>query len=158
MTPDNYDVGTCSPDSLGNGDLGVCLDIISAGAAVDPDSAAKELSLATLLAVARHEGIIVGVGAIKRVRCGYTVSISKMSHHDFPSVTPELGYVAVHADHQGHRLSSRIAIALVTGHPGPLFATTSNPRMKATLGKAGFVHEGRGWDGQSGVLSLWIKG
>lgn len=151
MTLDRYDVGTCSPDSVGKDDLGTCLEIVRAGAAVDPDKAAKELTLASLLAVARHEG------AIKRVRRGYTAIIAERSHHAFPSVTPELGYVAVHADHQGHRLSSRITIALVTGHPGPLFATTSNPRMRATLGKAGFVQKGRSWDGKSGVLSLWIK-
>lgn len=158
MTADRYDVGTFSPHELRNDDLGGCLEIVRAGAAVDPDSAAQELSLATLLAVARHEGVVVGVGAIKRVRRGYTAIIAERSQHPFPSVTPELGYVAVHADHQGHGLSSRITLALVAGHAGPLFATTSNPRMKATLGKAGFVQEGHDWDGQSGVLSLWIKG
>jgi len=40
---------------------------------------------------------------------------------------------------------------------GPLFATTDDVRMKATLGKVGFTQKGYEWDGDRGRLSLWVK-
>lgn len=93
-------MGTCSPDELEKDDLGVCLQIVGAGVAVDPDSAAPKLILVSLLAFARHDGVLVEVGAIKRIRPSDTAKVAKRSQHPFPLVTPELGYVAVHADHQ----------------------------------------------------------
>jgi hypothetical protein len=42
-------------------------------------------------------------------------------------------------------------------YAGPLFATTSNGRMKSTLGKARFAQKGQEWHGESGWLSLWLK-
>lgn len=152
-----YEISVGPPNSLSTEDISACFAIIKAGEAVDPESAEHELPLAAALAVIRREGKIVGTGAVKRIRRGYTAIVAGHSGTDFPSDTPELGYIGVQRDHQGDGLASRILDALLASHPGPLFATTSNPRMKSTLGKAGFVQEGQEWDGQSGRLSLWIK-
>ena len=35
----------------------------------------------------------------------------------------------------------------------PIFATISNRRMKATLGRSGFTHEGSEWEGDSGAAT-----
>lgn len=155
----DYQVSRCAPCDLSKDDLAACVAIIKTGDAVDPESAERELPLAQAVAVVRKDGQVVGVGAIKRIRRGYASIVAERSGSDFSSQTPELGYVSVAADHQGHRLSARISSVLLSGidQQGPVFATTSNPRMKATLAKVGFVQEGQEWDGDSGRLSLWLK-
>jgi hypothetical protein len=132
--------------------------IIKKGDAVDPESAERELPLARALAVVRKGDEIIGIGAIKRLRRGYASMVSERSGKEFPSQTPELGYVAIHPDHRGNKLSLRITDALLSGNNGgTIFATTSSRRMKATLGRSGFTHEGSEWEGDSGLLSLWLK-
>jgi RimJ/RimL family protein N-acetyltransferase len=97
------------------------------------------------------------LGAIKRIRRGYASAIGERSGIEFPSGTPELGYVAVDEKHRGNRLSPRIVAELLKKNAAPLFATTDNDRMKNTLEKAGFRRQGREWDGKRGRLSLWLK-
>jgi len=154
----DYAVGACKPGDLTKRDFATCVTIIKSGGAVDPEAAERELPLVGAIAIVRRDGQIVAVGAIKRIRREYAAKIAEKSRKQFPPDTPELGYVAVHPDHQGHGLSSRIADALLSQHAGPLFATTSSQRMKSTLGKAGFSQEGQEWEGGSGRLSLWLKG
>jgi GNAT superfamily N-acetyltransferase len=107
--------------------------------------------------LARRDGVIVGVGAIKRVRVTYAKSVGDKSCVTFPADTHELGYVAVHPNHQGKGLSHRIVRALLTEYQGRLFATTSSERMKHTLKQAGFVQKGKGWKGRTGTLSFWER-
>jgi predicted GNAT family N-acyltransferase len=138
-------------------DLIACIAIVRNGNAVDPDSAAAEVRHAKLLAVARREDSIVGVGAIKRVRNSYTAAVANRSGATLESDTPELGYVAVDGQHRGHDLSHHIVAELLSKYRGRLFATTSSDRMKVTLAKAGFIQMGCEWDGHSGQLSLWTR-
>jgi GNAT superfamily N-acetyltransferase len=153
----SYEVRAVSPVDLDEPSRVACIAIIAQGGAVDPDSAAKELSRASALAVAFQQNLVVGVGAIKRARPHYAAGISGKCGVAFPVGTLELGYVAVDKDHQGHGLSSRLAAELILQQPGRLFATTDNDRMKNTLQKAGFAKKGKEWKGRRGCLSYWEK-
>ncbi len=153
-----YDVKVCAPRDLSSAELAVCITIIKKGCAVDPHSTEVELPRARMLAVARKGTEIVGVGAIKQVRLSYASTIAGRSRVSFDKDTPELGYVAVDPNHRKHGLSHRIVAELLSKHERPLFATTSDDRMKRTLRNAGFVQMGVEWKGQKGQLSLWIRG
>jgi hypothetical protein len=153
----DYQVSTCVPRDLNEADRTASAAIIAEGGAVNAASAAKRLPRGQVLAVARLNGSVVGIGAIKAVRSDYAQKIARRSGTEFPPDTPELGYVAIDANHQGKGLSHLIIQNLVAAHNGPMFATTSNQRMKATLGKGGFEPRGQEWPGDSGPLSFWWK-
>jgi hypothetical protein len=154
-----YTVNASAPSALSQTELADCVTLIASGGAVDPSSAKRELPYATSVATARKSDTVVGVGAIKRIRRGYASSISKHSGVNFPSDTPELGYVRIHDDHQRKGLSRRIVTALLSGYGGAVFATTSSAAMKKTLREAEFCMEGCEWEGKSGAqLSLWLRG
>ena len=142
---------------LTGGELAVCIGIIGKGAAVDLESARRELPRATAVAITRLDGRIVGVGAIKRQRPAYAMSISKRADYAFPTHTLELGYVAVDPPHRGQGLSHALVAALLSGRPDSLFATTSSAQMKNSLSKGGFAYQGREWDGDNSRLSLWLR-
>jgi len=152
-----YDVEICSIGALKGSELTACVDLLRCGGAVDPNSAACELPLAPVVAIAKSGHEIAGVGAIKRARPDYAKDKAQKSDFDFDPQINELGYVAVADKHRGHGLSHKIIKALLSNHDGPLFATTYNDRMKSTLRKAGFQMKGHEWDGDGGCLSLWVK-
>lgn len=58
-------------------ELHSCIEIIKEGEAVNVASATDELPEATFVAVKRVDGLLVGVGAIKRQRHWYARSIAK---------------------------------------------------------------------------------
>jgi len=66
----------------------------------------------------------------------------------------EIDYHPSFCRRKGH--SSKCVAALLSGRTASLFATTDD-RMKETLAAAGFVKQGRDWQGQAGQLSLWLK-
>jgi hypothetical protein len=138
--PAAYRVTVCATGDLTSDERARCLEIIRGGNAVNPESAAQELPISQRLAVARLGNQIVGIGAIKRGRADYAARIAGRSGVQFEPETPELGYVAVADEHRGAGLSGQIVNQLL--REGPLFATTSNPRMKSTLNRGG-VHPRR---------------
>ena len=153
----DYDVTLCAVSDLAEADLTDCIKLVTEGNAVEPKSAMRGLPRALVVAVARKGGRIVGVGTIKPVRREYASGIAAKSGVAFSPDTPELGYVSVHPDHQGKRLSHRLVEALQSEGTKTLFATTSSDRMKATLTRAGFVRRGDEWKGRQGHLSLWMR-
>lgn len=155
---DEYEVTLTDPANLTAAQVSACIAIIKDGGAVDTASAKTELPLSSVSAIALKNREIVGVGAIKRIRRGYASDIAKRSEERFPSNTPELGYVAVHADHRQKGLSRRLVAELLQAHCGRLFATTYTDAMKKTLAAAGFVRKGREWKSvKDEMLSLWVK-
>jgi predicted GNAT family N-acyltransferase len=155
---DHYDVRPCAISELSEEDLAACVRLVTDGDAVRPEYARRDLPRSLIVATARKAGEIVGVGTIKTVRPNYASGIAKKSGVDFAARTPELGYVAVHPDHRGKRLSHRLLEALLTGRNTMFFATTSSEPMKRALANAGFSQMGETWKGRRGdVLSLWIK-
>lgn len=154
---EEYDVKLSAAGDMTTTDIAACVAVIKKGEAVDWESAARELPLATALAIASKGAQIVGVGVVKRERRKYAAGISSKSGVEFPPDTLELGYVAVDHDHRNNDLSHRIVKALLSQYPGRLFATTYNDYMKTTLEKAGFVKKGKEWKGRNYMLSFWDK-
>lgn len=155
---DDYDVKPCAVGDLAEADLDECISLVTGGNAVGPQYAKRDLPRALVVAIARKGGRIVGVGTIKPVRRDYASGIAVKSGVPFSADMPELGYVAVHPDHRGNRLSHRLVEALQSKSGSTLFATTSSDRMKRTLTKAGFVQRGREWNGRrQDQLSLWMR-
>jgi len=157
---DEYLLTSTEPVNLSDDELAACLRIIDQGRAVDIESAGEELRLGHALVLVRKKSAIVAVGAIKRARPDYAAGISKprKSGYRFESDMAELGYVAVDERHRGNGLSQVIVTDLIRRYPRPLFATTSNERMKKTLKNAGFQRRGREWKSRTGSpLSLWIR-
>jgi GNAT superfamily N-acetyltransferase len=158
MSKNEYEIRARVPSKVPVRDLSHCTKIVRIGDAVDPDSASVELPRSEFLVFALAEGLIVGVGAIKRRRPVYARQIAERSGVSFDPNTSELGYVAVEPDHRGQGLSELIVRELLANHPGTLFATTSSERMKRTLTRVGFVERGHTWPGRNGEqLCLWIK-
>lgn len=151
-----YEVRVCRPAELSATELEECIAIIRDGSAVDPRSAAIEVPRATAVALVKVGENVAGVGAIKRLRERYAATISQRSRFTIDVDALELGYVAVHKEHQGQRLSGRIVEILLTSvQQSALFATTDDDRMKRTLFNAGFEKKGEEWKGERGTLSLW---
>jgi hypothetical protein len=132
-----------------------CAAIIKSGRAVDITT--DKLRRAAVLVVAEAEGIIAGVGVIKGPRPAYGAAIARKSTFALPSEMSELGYVAISAEHKGKKLSHRMVAELIRDRTDALFATTDDPRMKRTLTTAGFIQQGKEWEGSRGRLSLWIR-
>jgi hypothetical protein len=153
----HFNVTACIPADLRASERAACVCIVQQGSAVDPGSAAYEVPRASLIAVLRLGTQIVGVGAIKRTRKRYASDIARLSHYSFDPETLELGYVAIDETHRGKHLSHKIIAALLSNYQQPLFATTSNARMKRALTGAGFERKGKEWSGNTGKLSLWLR-
>jgi hypothetical protein len=153
---DDIEVSVCAPTDLTVPDWNRIESILREGKAVNVRSALDEIPIAARLALARHGGAIVGLGAIKRARVWYAEETRKHAKYDFDASMDELGYVAVDAGFQGRRLSSRIVDALLDGYSFSLFATTDTERMKEMLGHRGFKQAGESWKGKRGSLSLWL--
>lgn len=158
VATDGYEIRVCSPSRFSLRDLGRCIRIVSAGDAVDPESATVEMPRAQVLAVASAGDLIVGVGAVKHRRPEYASHIAARSAVSFDPNASELGYIAIDAKHRGRRLSGHIVRELLASHQSMLFATTSSEHMKKILARTGFVQKGCLWEGRRGQqLSLWIK-
>lgn len=116
----SYDVRTIVAGDLDKEARAACIAVIKKGGAVDTDSAARELSRASSLAIAHKGNEIVGVAAIKRPRPGYAATISTKSGVTFPPETLELGYVAVDPDHQGSPFITSPCRRLGSAASGPV--------------------------------------
>jgi len=97
-----YDVTCGAPSEFTEAELARYIAIIQAEDAVDPGSTARDLPRAKVIAVARKDSEIVGVGTIKRIRVDYARGIAgpKKSGWRFDPRVPELGYVAVDSQHR----------------------------------------------------------
>jgi hypothetical protein len=154
-TGEEYSVRACVPGDLTEAELSTCVAIVRDGGAVAINLG--KLRKARMLAVASKDGVIVGVGSIKRNRPERAAAITQRSGFGFPNETPELGYVAVALQHRRKRLSHQLVGALLKATPGGLFATTDDENMMRTLSSAGFARHGSNWQGRRGQLSLWLK-
>jgi hypothetical protein len=146
---------------LTEADLSACIEILKEGERVNIRSAKEELLNAHFVVFLCDADRIVGLGVIKRARPGYAddVSSPKKSHHHFDPGWRELGYIAIRTPFRGKGQSSRIIDELLRCFDGPLWATTSEPRMMTSLGKRGFQRKGKEWPSSRGEanLSLWVK-
>jgi hypothetical protein len=155
----NSEIEIVVPASLNNAETLACLQVLENGDAVDIEYAKQELPRCTVVALAKEGGTIVALGAVKRQRPEYAADKATKAGFEFDSRTHEVGYIAVANSHRGRHLSRDILQILLTKFAiRPLFATTSNERMKATLSFSGFAQQGKDWKGPRGNwISLWIK-
>ncbi|MBS0470929.1 MAG: hypothetical protein JSR60_07650 [Proteobacteria bacterium] len=152
----SYTFESKAPSALSQAEFEAAMKIVTAGNAVDTDSARRELPKASGLVLACKGPEIAGIGTIKRARPKYARTIQERSGISFEPDLLELGYVAVAEAHKGQHLSRRIVEKLLAGCDGDLFATTGSDRMKRTLTHANFVRSGHEWKGKRAMLSLWV--
>ena len=133
--------------------------LIAEGDAVDRAFVETWFPRSIVVAVKRSGAKIVGVGAIKTARPTYTATVAERSGFELQPEMHELGYITVKQEHQGRGMSGAIVKALHSAHKAPLFATTSDARMKRTLERFRFVRRGNEWTSARGgnVLSLWVR-
>lgn len=144
--------------NLSDHDWSIIRAILAAGEAVNVASAILELPKAPVLAIARIENTIVGLGAIKRARPRYAQQQMDSAGYDFDPGINELGYIAIAYDWRGHGYSRLIVHKLLERFTGALFSTTDNDAMIHLLSERGFKRCGGGWLGNRGLnLSLWIQ-
>ena len=146
------------PSQLTEPETRECVALIGEGDAVDRAFVETWFPRSIVVAVKRLGAEIVGIGTIKPARPTYTGTVAKRSGAELDPEMHELGYVAVKERHRGQGISHAIVQELLSAHDAPLFATTSDARMKRTLGRFRFVRRGSEWAGDRGsVLSLWVR-
>jgi predicted GNAT family N-acyltransferase len=137
------------------------VSLVESGGAIDSDSIEQQLPKAESIAFIDRSGKIVAAAAKKKPSAHYAESISCKSGYHLAHDTPEMGYVVVAKGCEGQRLSSKvIARILFEFGDGPVFATTSEQKIKRVLAKSGFNWVGHEWksDRTGEMLSLWVRG
>jgi hypothetical protein len=159
QTPEgDYEVTLTSVDNLTPAEIATCIDVVVEGEAIPRWAAETGVPQAAKLAVVRCNGEIVGVGVIKGPNVQHARTVAAEHKHAFPETTPELGYASVRKTHRNKHLSSRIFAELLSAGDEPLYAVTSEDKMKHLLGKHGFVERGVTTKGRRGdILSFWVK-
>lgn len=117
----------------------------------------RRTRMMTLLREGKGERI-VGVGALKTPLQHYRRSrfTNAGALIDGFEEAPELGYVVVHSDWRGRRLSGDLVKAIAEAIHEPVFATTDSNTMRNNLARSGFIRVGTDWQGSKAPLSLWI--
>jgi hypothetical protein len=154
-----FAVRVLQPNALSKIDITRCLSLVNGGGALVVRVTANQVRQSKYVCVVRNGDEIVGVGVIKPPRPHYATGIAKKSGFDVDKNMLELGYVSRDPLHRGKSLSETIVAGLLSHCPvSPLFATTSNQKMKEALEHSGFVQKGKEWVGRDRKkLSLWLK-
>lgn len=145
------------PGTIARSDLDRLVEILSEGGAVDPVVARDTLPQCQALLIARAGDQIVGLGAIKPPRPGYTASVQWQSKTEFDPSIPELGYVAVAKSHKGRKISRLSMQSLLNSRSSPVFCTTDAAEMRHMLPTFDFVRVGKPWNGKRDELSCWVS-
>jgi predicted GNAT family N-acyltransferase len=155
----NYETHVVEPTALSKMAIERCVSLVNEGGALAARFGASQLRQSRHVCLVRNDDEIVGVGIIKPPRPWYASGIARRSGFDFDSNMLELGYVSRSRNHRGHGLSQKIVSNLIAVLPRmPLFATTSNEKMKQTLRENRFVQQGKQWQGKNkNRLSLWVR-
>jgi len=148
-----------APTALAGGELQACLKVLKNCELPQLRAARTQLPRAYRIAVCRNAGKIIGLGVIKSGLASYAEGVSQESEYPIDPKTPELTYVAVEEEYRGKHISSNILGALLENFPQrPVFAVTSDEKMKASLQHQGFEPKGCQWENRAGHWeSLWIK-
>lgn len=115
---------------------------------------------AHLLAFLREGDRLIGVAGLKRPRNTYRQRVIERSGVELPSTTYpyELGWVSVLPTEEGGK-SKLLCEALISQIPGEgVFSTTGvgNEKMRARLGKMGFIEVGKTWKSSEGDEMLCL--
>lgn len=160
--PDRQDIPVvCTRAELErNNRLDEFVFLVEAGGAVDQDSIEQKLPKAQHVAFIERDGKMVAAAAKKEARANYAEKISIASGYNVAPDTPELGYVVVTKNCRGQTLSNKVIKRILFEFgDSPVFATTTDEKMKRLLARNGFSWVGHEWksDRNEALLSLWIR-
>jgi hypothetical protein len=117
-----------SPSDCSTQELTAFEQLVIAGGAVEPGGLSRRVHAALqLLFLRTTEGVLAGVGALKRPSLGYRTKIFRVAESELAAnlYTLELGWVVVDDRYRGQRLPARIVGDLLrVAANEPLFATT----------------------------------
>ena len=138
------------------------VELVAQGGAIE--GTAKEIGLrlkrARQLALLRIKATnrIIGVAALKNPDSNYRAKTFNKACFPISCYenAPELGYVVVAEDMRGRRFSGCLVHAITADTQEPTFATTDDTAMQHNLQRSGFVKVGKEWQGNRGVLTLWL--
>lgn len=105
-----------------------------------------------------ENGRVAGVAALKEPSRNYRLNKfadAGVAIAGFENA-PELGYVVIHADRRGQKLSGGLVELIAQQLSEPTFATTDSNTMRNNLTRSGFIRVGQDWQGHKGALSLWV--
>ena len=148
---------------LSHSDRRAVAELIKAGGAIQGsvEDILQRLHRTRIMTLFREGGggRIVGAGALKTPLRHYRQSrfANAGASIDGFEEALELGYVVVHNDWRGQRLSGDLVQAIAKTIDGPVFATTDNDIMFNNLARSGFVKVGTDWQGSKALLSLWVS-
>src|SRR6266851_3718365 len=141
QAPDELEIPTvCTrAELLAKNRLEEFISLVEEGGAINPASVKAKLPKAETIAFIEREGKLVAVAAKKQAIASYAQSVSLNSGYALQNDVPELGYVAVSGSCRGQRLSAKVVRrVLFEFGEGPVFATTSDEKMKSVLAGCGF--------------------
>lgn len=139
--------------------------LVLSGGQVNPATLASLITGALAIALAKSDGELVGVGAVKRPNKSYARGVFQKAK---VSLTPEqfpfeLGWVFVAEAGRGMRLASRIVEGLMPAVQGVgSYATSSvsNEKMHSSLRRFGFQKVGTPYASvqNEGDIQLFVRG
>lgn len=154
---------TRTPESCSPAELAEFRELAISAGKVQTQGLSELICEARLLAFLRDGGRLIGVAGLKRPRDSYRSKIEAKSGVPLPAATYpyELGWVSVLPDAEGGKakLLCEPLLEQISGEGA--FSTTgvANEKMRARLGKMGFVEEGDTWKSSQGdeTLSLFTR-
>jgi RimJ/RimL family protein N-acetyltransferase len=159
---DELEIQAVSADALSAAERQRFQELVIKGGEVGGAALETNISSARILIVIREQGVICGVGALKRPQDSYREKVIKKAELALASANYpyELGYIFIEPSLRGRGLShGLLATALDHSDGAGVFATvrTDNAAMRASLEAAGFtpagrIYEGREKDRKIGVL------
>lgn len=121
----------------------------------------RYLPRAQLVAVARHQDLIVSVAVLKCVRVKHNKTVRESSGFPLQAGVPEFGYVATGKAHEGKHLGGCLSTEVLRSVSGAVFSTVrvDNRRMRGMLERRGFHEASGAWSSDRGQheISLWIR-
>lgn len=141
------------------------MQLVRKGAEVNSDTLPGLVDRAEALAMAREDGALVGVGAVKRPYLKHRRSVFKAAKVDLlpDDFAFELGWVFVHPDARGLGLSGRL-FAVLMPHVETVHAYATsrvdNAPMHATLSRFGFKCVGAPYPSKQNEtpIQLFVRG
>lgn len=151
---------TKTPASCSEAELREFEELAISAGKVTSAGLAELVRRARLLAFLRDSGRLIGVAGLKCPRNSYRQRVSERSGVQLlADIYPyELGWVSVLPTEEGGQ-SKRLCEPLISQVPGEgMFSTTGmrNEKMRARLGKMGFVEVGKTWKSSEGNETLCL--
>jgi len=137
------------------------VELVIKGSEVGGGALATNISNAKILVVIREQGVIHGVGALKRPQGTYRKKVAEKAalELDEGAYPYELGYIFFEDGLRGKGLShDLVAEALKHSDNEGVFATvrTDNIEMRATLDRAGFASAGQTYPGSNEGTTIGV--